>query len=124
MMVSNVLQKEKKCMKCNKVGHFTAVCHSKAAVQEITEADGEDCVFLGAVELKQSTSAFLAEDEPPWRTTLTLARTQVSFKINSGADTSVISEATYETLQNKPKLTTVKNTLQSPGRIVATRSSF
>lgn len=68
--------------------------------------------------------ALLAEDEPPWRTTLTLAHTPVSFKIDSVADTSVMSEATYETLQNKPKLTAVKNTLQSPGGAVATRGQF
>lgn len=124
MIVSNVLQKQKKCMKCNKVWHFAAVHRSKAAVQEITEADEKDCVFLGAVEFKQSIGALLAEDEPAWRTTLTLAHTPVSFKIDSGADTSVASEATYETLQNKPKLSTMKNTLQSPSGTVATRGSL
>lgn len=81
-------------------------------------------MFLGSVELKHSTDASLAEDKPPWCTTLTLAHTPVSFKIDSGADTSVISEATYETLQNKPKLSTVKNILQSPGGVVATRGQF
>ncbi len=116
--------KGKKCMKCTKVGHFAAVCHSKAAVQEITEADEDDCMFLGSVEQEKNRSALLAEDEPPWRTSLTLAHTPVSFKIDSGADTSVMSEATYETLQNKPKLTAVKNTLQSPGGVVATRGQF
>ncbi|KAI4885248.1 hypothetical protein NFI96_018850, partial [Prochilodus magdalenae] len=99
-------------------------CYSKAAVQEITEADEEDTMFLGSVELKQSKDALLVEDEPPWRTTLTLAGTPVSFKIDSGADTSVMTEATYETLENKPKLCTVKNTLQSPGGIVTTRGQF
>ena len=81
-------------MKCNKIGHFAAAC-SKTAVQEITEADeDEDTVLLGSVELKQSKDALLAEDEPPWCTTLILADTPVSFKIDSGADTSVMSEAT------------------------------
>ena len=116
--------KGKKCLKCNKTGHFAAACYSKAAVQEITEADEEDTMFLGSVELKQSKDALLVEDEPPWRTTLTLAGTPVSFKIDSGADTSVMTEATYETLENKPKLCTVKNTLQSPGGIVTTRGQF
>lgn len=101
LTVSNVLQKEKKYMKCNKTGHFAAACSSKTAVQEITEADEDDTMFLGSVELKQSKDALLAEDEPPWRTTLTLADTPVSFKIDSGSDTSVMSEAAYETLWNK-----------------------
>lgn len=114
--------KGKKCMKCNKIGHFAAVCYSKA-VQEITEADDEELVFLGSVELKQK-DAPIAEDEPPWRTTLTVADTPVSFKIDSGADTSIMSEATYETLRSKPLLSEVKNTLQSPGGTVATRGQF
>ncbi|KAK0130680.1 hypothetical protein N1851_034803 [Merluccius polli] len=76
------------------------------------------------VVLKQSKDALLAEDEPPWRTTLNLAGTPVSFKIDSGADTSVMSEATYETLRYKPKLSVLKNTLQSPGGVVATRGQF
>lgn len=116
--------KGKKCNKCNKIGHFAAACFSKTAVQEITETDEDDTVFLGSVDLKQSKDALLAEDEPLWRTTLTLADTPVSFKIDSGADTSVMSEATYEALRNKPKLSEVKNTLQSPGGVVATRGQF
>ncbi|XP_062849175.1 uncharacterized protein K02A2.6-like [Trichomycterus rosablanca] len=116
--------KGKKCLKCNKTGHFASVCYSKTAVREITEADEDDTMFLGSVELKQSKDALLAEDEPPWRTTLTLGDTPVSFKIDSGADTSVMSEATYETLRSKPKLSAVKNTIQSPGGVVATRGQF
>ncbi|KAL6490170.1 hypothetical protein MHYP_G00005150 [Metynnis hypsauchen] len=114
--------KGKKCMKCNKIGHFAAVCYSKV-VQEVTEAGEDDTVFLGSVELKQK-DVRLAEDEPPWRTTLNVADTPVSFKIDSGADTSIMSEATYETLRSKPKLREVTNTLQSPGGTVATRGQF
>ncbi|KAL6470492.1 hypothetical protein MHYP_G00216110 [Metynnis hypsauchen] len=109
-------------MKCNKIGHFAAVCYSKV-VQEVTEAGEDDTVFLGSVELKQK-DVRLAEDEPPWRTTLDVADTPVSFKIDSGADTSIMSEATYETLRSKPKLIEVTNTLQSPGGTVATRGQF
>lgn len=53
-----------------------------------------------------------------------LADTPVSFKIDSGADTSVMSETTYETLKNKPKLSVVRNSLQSPGGVVGTRGQF
>ncbi len=115
MTVICVLQKEKNVWNVLKSDTLQPLCHSKAAVQEITEADEDDCMFLGSVEQEKNRSALLAEDEPPWRTSLTLAHTPVSFKIDSGADTSVMSEATYETLQNKPKLTAVTNTLQSPG---------
>lgn len=102
----------KKCMKCSQIRHFVAGSYSKTAIQEITEDDEDDTVFLGSVELKQSKDALLAEDKPPW------------FKIDSGADTSVMSEATFEALRNKPKLSIVRNTLQSPGGVVATRGQF
>ena len=111
--------------KCNKVGHYAAVCHLKAAVHKITEANVEECMFLGSVQQEQSMiNSLLAEDEPPWRTTLTVAHTPVSFKIDSGAEASVMSETTYETLKVKPKLVEVKNRLQSPGGVVATRGQF
>lgn len=51
-------------MKCNKTGHFAVACYSKA-IQEVTEAEEDDCMFLGSVELKQCISLLLAEDEPP-----------------------------------------------------------
>ncbi len=47
-------------MKCTKVGHFAAVCHSKAAVQEITEADEDDCMFLGSVEQEKNRSGIVS----------------------------------------------------------------
>ena len=71
------------------------MCRSKADVHEITEANVEECMFLGSVQQEQSMmNSVLAEDEPPWRTILTVAHTPVSFKIDSGADASVMSETT------------------------------
>lgn len=52
------------------------------------------------------------------------ANTPVSFKIDSNKNTSLMSEATYETLQNKPKLSSMKNMLQSPGSVMASRVDF
>ena len=60
-------------------------------------------MILGSVQQEQSMiNSLLAEDEPPWRTTLTVAHTPVSFKIDSVADALVMSETTYETL--RPRL--------------------
>ena len=66
------------------------MCRSKADVHEITEANVEECMFLGSVQQEQSMmNSLLAEDEPPWHTT---RGTPVSFKIDSIADASVMSD--------------------------------
>lgn len=53
--------------------------------------------------------------QPPWRTTIVICKTAVNFKIDSGADTTIIHKATYDRLREKPKLRPVKSRLDNPG---------
>lgn len=53
--------------------------------------------------------------EPAWRTMLVICKTAVNFKIDSGADTTIINEATFNRLRIKPKLKPVTANLESPG---------
>ena len=53
--------------------------------------------------------------EPPWRTKLTLNRHTVDFKIDTGADVSVISKEVYDSLQPRPRLRQSDAILRSPG---------
>jgi hypothetical protein len=64
-------------------------------------------MFLGSVDEKDS--------EPPWRETFTILNGEVSFKMDTGADVSVISQSVYNSLSPKPKLTASKVVLQAPG---------
>lgn len=48
----------------------------------------------------------ITDTEPPWHTTLVICRTAVRFKIDSGADTTIINEATYKLPLRKAKTQT------------------
>ena len=108
------LAKDKKCLKCQKVGHFAAVCQSKL-VNEVQRDDGVvakgssfDHWFLGAL------SGDSLEDTT-WRVQLKVSGKPVVFKIDTGADITAISKSTFESLPNQPKLHPSRKALFSPG---------
>ena len=81
----------KRCSKCHKTGHFADVCRSG---RELTSNPGgnNQQFFLGAVN---SCDKF----EEPWNVVLHINRKPVHFKIDIGADISVISVSTYLSVQ-------------------------
>ena len=92
--------KDKECNKCHKIGHFAAKCRTKQ-VQEVTEE--MDSLFLGSLnetanQGEATADEVITDTEPLWRTTLVICRTAVNFKIDSGADTTIINEATFSCL--------------------------
>ena len=88
------------------------------------EEEEEGPLFLGSLTEDKCIDAVITDNEPPWRTTIAVNGSPVLFKIDSGADTSVMSEASFERLARKPRLKPVKTTLQSPGGTVTTRGQF
>lgn len=98
--------KDKECNKCHRFGLFAIKCRT-GLVQEVTVE--VDSLFLGSVsetatEKGATVDEVTADTEPPWRTTFVMGRTEVNFEIDSGADTTLINEATYSRLYVKPKL--------------------
>ena len=85
-------------------------------VHEVTEGacggtdDGEDSYFLGCV-----TENFCDDEATAWNVKLKICNKYLTFKIDTGADTSVITESTYSTLPWKPTLRPVGAVLHSPG---------
>lgn len=80
------------CNTCNKVGHRSRVCRNRKAVSEVTEQKEQlHPYFLGAVNKTDGSSA-------QWAIELLVGSTPVEFKINTGADVSVIQEETYHSL--------------------------
>ena len=76
------------CHKCNRKGHFSAQCFSKttaAATHELSL----DMAFLGVVT---------SEQEPSWTTTLLLGNRQTTFKLDTGAEVTAVSEEVYQSL--------------------------
>ena len=79
------------CHRCNRKGHYQSQCFSKtrAHTDELTT----DTVFLGAVVEKQNS---------PWQISALVDDKQVSFKLDTGAQVTAISEETYRALQPGP----------------------
>ena len=97
----------KTCKNCRRKGHFKAVCRQN--VQEVYEDDQQESdYFCGSVNCDDS--------DPAWRVTLRIGSSQpVDFKIDSGADVSVMSYSRYLSMKPRPVLSDVKANLSSPG---------
>ena len=71
------------CHKCQKKGHFQKMCRTKKVETVSTGEESCDQVFLGAVESSGKS----------WKVTLFLNNIPIQFKIDTGAEVSVIPEA-------------------------------
>ena len=96
-----------KCYKCAQTGHFAAVCMSNkiGAVcgvrdesGQVTAASDADYAFLGSIDGSE-----LREFEN-WLITLKLGDTNIQFRIDTGADETVIPESVYSELPNVNRL--------------------
>ncbi|XP_046849610.1 uncharacterized protein K02A2.6-like [Xenia sp. Carnegie-2017] len=81
----------KTCLKCNKEGHFAAVCrsNSSAKIQSVDDksTDSPGDFFLGTISD--------IENERKWAIDLLLGKSTVKFKIDTGADVTVIPEPVF-----------------------------
>ena len=107
-----------KCKNCNRRGHFASVCRSSkqtyhgpthATASEV-QADGPAGPFLGVVDCTTNNYHYDA-----WFVTLTVRRNRLRFKIDTGADVTVISEETWLAMRNKPELQPTTVNLNSVG---------
>ena len=109
------------CRKCNKRGHFQAVCRS-AKVGGIQGSTGQDDgetneAFLGALECPPKR-------DDPWVVNLFIRGKQVSLSIDTGAEVSVISEEIWRAI-GCPPLTQATRSLSGPdGRPIRTKGKF
>ena len=100
------------CRKCLKKGHFQHMCRSKSVAMVTTE--NTDYEFLGAVTSSQVDTASVGGQ--PWMVRLQMNNQWMKFKIDSGADVTVIAEADYLEARDGP--------LQSPTTILRGPSSI
>ena len=120
--------KGKTCLKCGKYDHFASCCRSRRAHQtdHVTESSSnganyeEECAsrfetfFLGAID----------SGVPPWYTNLNVCGENCRFKIDTGADVTIISQSQYDRLQAKPRLTPTRAVLKSPGGFMKSPGQF
>ena len=103
----------KSCNKCKKLGHFAAVCRNKTLAshktREIVEESNEESnsFYIGAVKCD--------DDQQAWSTKLDFGEKRVLFKIDTGADVSVMPRSVYASLTHIPSLRPTAAALISPG---------
>ena len=104
--------KGKRCRKCNKMGHFKTCCKSKIHTgQRLQEVNCNlEELFLGAIDCPDKATG------ETWSVCLPIHGRDVRFKIDTGADASIISKNTFLSLKEKPALHTAQKVqLHSPG---------
>lgn len=98
------------CHNCHKMGHWARVCRNSRSVHEVTEAERAEqtSYFLGSV-------CDASDKSEQWTVQLRVDSTPVEFKIDTGADVTVISEDTFHTLTPEKRLEPPDIPLDSPG---------
>lgn len=104
--------KGKSCRNCGKLNHFASVCRKKNT--DAVEQKNTDMLFLGTID----------NQVPAWYASLNMCNTNCQFKIDTGADISVISFKQYQKLNMPPPLARTTAILNSPGGILKTRGQF
>lgn len=111
------------CNRCHRKGHFKLCCRSKT-VKEVVVYDQEedsDEFFIGKVGVGAKDESDSVEK---WTVKLKVHSKDIPFKIDTGADVSIISKEIYESLKPIPKLEEPKVVLDSPGGKLTTIGTF
>ena len=120
----------KTCRKRNKQNHFARVCRSSKNINEVetffTEAvteENEEVFFIGSVF---DINNVRQEAEPPWFVDINQCGLSTIFKIDTGADVSMVSRniPVYQKLCPKPKLTRSNAILRGPGGLIHHEGEF
>ncbi len=108
------------CHKCDKEGHFARVCRSTngpSAVHNIDcDASAESDVFCDAVEGTNSTA---------WYATITVDNSDITFKLDTGSDVTVLPISVYKQLASSRNLEqSDKRLCGANGNALAVRGKF
>ena len=110
-------------MKCCRIGHFAAVCLGKSVKEIAAAEDDNDVYFLRTVHCDTDVHCD-NDDDQAWHTELKVCGKQVKFKMDAGADVSVMSEITFLHLPRKSKLQLNKSVLDSLGGKLGCKGRF
>ena len=80
--------RESRCRKCNLVGHWQKMCRTKGSSVKQVEAENTESEFLGTVTVSEVRDI-------NWDINLLVNNKPLTFKIDCGADVTVVSEKDY-----------------------------
>ena len=121
--------KNKTCRRCNKIGHFEAACQTRM-LKEVTAmpsstTDTDEMFFLGEVNETVSDIMDQMDSENEWLVNLPVNGSTVEFKIDTGADITVMSQAAFKRLPQRSQLVSPrKGPITSPGGEVKSIGKF
>ena len=98
------------CYKCHRKGHFQAVCLSQIKEIRSDPTAEVNAAFLGAVHDSM--------EEQPWETLVYLNNKSLVFKLDTGADVTVISSADFVEYRKTVKLKPPDRQLYGPGSAI------
>ena len=113
--------REASCFKCRRVGHFGAVCRASKSVDTVIEHAEEDVSFLGEVKRGKGQ---------PWTSTISLQvkeskrRTDICFKLDTGADATVISGSDYRRADSPAIEKTSMTLVGADDRVLPAKGKF
>ncbi|KAK7114087.1 hypothetical protein V1264_000209 [Littorina saxatilis] len=81
--------REAECRVCSKRGHYAVVCRSKNSVRQVEEDD--DDVILGSITSNE-TATVNSLKEDLWHADIEVNGQRVKFRVDTGADVSVVPE--------------------------------
>ena len=96
------------CNSCGKTGHWKKACRSKRVnevsgeIFPIYSIDDDDHLFLGEVHIDAVKSS--CAHDSPWQAEVCLNQNKLKFKLDSGADVSVIPLSLFARLAEKESL--------------------
>ena len=94
------------CFACQKVGHFSAHCRSRQSKMDlVTEETHLDSAFLGPL------------GQTSWTVDIAVNGVFLTFKVDTGAEVTAISEQAYRTLGTICKLEKTSKTLFGPTKV-------
>ncbi|XP_062607979.1 uncharacterized protein LOC134269786 [Saccostrea cucullata] len=113
-----------RCKGCHKMNHFEVCCrtkntksaHSVLHAYDSNNGTPDETFHLGSVNCDQT--------DDPWTVTLKVCDLPVNFKIDTGADITIMSDVTFNGILCQPQLTPVKSLLLSPGGKLNRRGKF
>ena len=84
------------CHRCHKIGHYKHCCKSKGGIREVRQEDGSDLTSDGGDEFLGTVNADTVSTSKPWTAVVRLNEQDLEFKIDTGADVTVIPESAYQ----------------------------